>query len=84
MEVDAVPHGFRSTFVDWAAERTSYPVELREMALAHTLGDKTQAAYQRGDMFERRRALMNDWAAFIDTPPNNGNIIQFKAAKASQ
>ena len=84
MKVDAVPHGFRSTFVDWAAERTSYPVELREMALAHTLGDKTQAAYQRGDMFERRRALMNDWAVFIDTPPNSANIIHFKAAKASQ
>jgi integrase len=80
MKVDAVPHGFRSTFVDWAAERTSYPLELREMALAHTLGDKTQAAYQRGDMFERRRALMNDWATFIDTPPSSGNIIQFKAA----
>jgi len=80
MKVDAVPHGFRSTFVDWAAERTSYPVELREMALAHTLGDKTQAAYQRGDMFERRRALMSDWAAYIDTPPITGNIIQFKTA----
>ena len=80
MKVDAVPHGFRSTFVDWAAERTSYPLELREMALAHTLGDKTQAAYQRGDMFERRRALMNDWAAYIDTPPTSGNLIQLKAA----
>ena len=80
MKVDAVPHGFRSTFVDWAAERTSYPPELREMALAHTLGDKTQAAYQRGDLFERRRALMSDWAAYIDTPPTSGNIIQFKTA----
>ena len=80
MKVDAVPHGFRSTFVDWAAERTNYPVELREMALAHTLGDKTQAAYQRGDLFERRRALMADWAAFIDTPPITGNIVQFKTA----
>jgi len=48
------------------------------MALAHTLGDKTQAAYQRGDMFERRRALMSDWAEYIDTPPITGNIIQIK------
>lgn len=75
MKVDAVPHGFRSTFIDWAAERTSYPPELREMALAHTLGDKTQAAYQRGDLFERRRALMADWSAYIDTPPTRKNII---------
>lgn len=67
MNVQAVPHGFRSTFVDWAAERTSYPVELREMALAHTLSDKTQAAYQRGDLFNRRRALMADWAKFINS-----------------
>jgi integrase len=67
MKLDAVPHGFRSTFVDWAAECTNYPPELREMALAHTLGDKTQAAYQRGDLFERRRTLMNDWATFINS-----------------
>ncbi len=80
MKVDAVPHGFRSTFSDWAAECTNYPVELREMALAHTIANKTQAAYQRGDMLERRRALMADWAVFIDTPPNSGNIIKFKAA----
>jgi len=80
MNVEAVPHGFRSTFVDWAAERTSYPVELREMALAHTLPDKTQAAYQRGDLFDRRRALMADWAAYINTPSANGNIIAFRAA----
>ena len=80
MKTDAVPHGFRSTFSDWAAECTNYPVELREMALAHTIANKTQAAYQRGDMFERRRALMADWAAFTVTPPTNENILQFKAA----
>lgn len=80
MKVDAVPHGFRSTFVDWAAERTSYPVELREMALAHTLPNKTQAAYQRGDLFDKRRSLMNDWAAYIESSPIAGNIIQFRTA----
>ncbi len=77
MKVDAVPHGFRSTFIDWAAECTNYAPELREMSLAHTLGDKTQAAYQRGDLFERRRALMEDWAGFIDAKPQN-NVIQMR------
>ena len=80
MKVDAVPHGFRSTFVDWAAERTNYPPELREMALAHTLGDKTQSAYQRGDLFERRRALMNDWALFIETAPASAKVTYLRGA----
>ena len=80
LNVDAVPHGFRSTFVDWAAERTSYPPELREMALAHALGDKTQAAYQRGDLFDRRRSLMNDWATFIDTEPTSAKVHKLRAA----
>lgn len=80
MKVDAVPHGFRSTFSDWAAECTSYPLELREMALAHTIANKTQAAYQRGDMFERRRALMADWAAFIATTPTPARVVQIRGA----
>jgi integrase len=78
MAVDAVPHGFRSTFLDWAAERTNYPPELREMALAHKIANQTQAAYQRGDMFERRRALMNDWAAFVDTVQGKVNVVQIR------
>lgn len=78
MEVDAVPHGFRSTFVDWAAERTNYPPELREMSLAHKIVNQTQAAYQRGDMFERRRALMNDWAVFVHAPPAPFSVIQLR------
>ena len=79
MKVDAVPHGFRSTFIDWAAECTNYAPELREMSLAHSLGDKTQAAYQRGDLFERRRALMEDWAGFIDAKPQN-NVTPLRGA----
>jgi len=55
-------HGFRSTFRDWAAERTSHANELAEMALGHAIGDSVEAAYRRGDMFERRRQLMEDWA----------------------
>ncbi len=80
MKVDAVPHGFRSTFSDWAAECTNYPEELREMALAHTIANKTQAAYQRGDMFERRRALMNDWAAYVNTSPAPAMVIPLRGA----
>jgi integrase len=80
MKVDAVPHGFRSTFVDWAAERTNYPLELREMALAHKITNQTQAAYQRGDMFERRRALMSDWAAFVQTEPSPANVVRIRGA----
>ena len=62
----AVPHGLRSTFKDWAAERTSYPLEMSEIALAHKMGSKVEAAYRRGDMIERRRAMMADWAAFCE------------------
>ncbi len=65
LEVPAVPHGFRSTFRDWAAERTHYPGEMAEMALAHTVGDKVEAAYRRGDMLERRAAMMAEWAEFL-------------------
>ena len=56
------PHGFRSTFRDWAGETTPYPREVIEHALAHGLPDKTEAAYQRGDMFVKRQGLMADWA----------------------
>jgi integrase len=77
----AVVHGFRSTFADWAAECTSYAPELREMALAHSLGNKTQAAYQRGDLFARRRSMMNDWANYINSSSvNNSNVINIGLA----
>lgn len=64
MEVDAVPHGFRSTFRDWASEKTNYPRDVAEMALAHTIGDKVEAAYRRGDLFTKRTKMMTDWAKF--------------------
>ena len=60
----ATPHGFRSSFRDWADERTGYPHEMKEMALAHTIGNKAEAAYRRGDMFDKRRRMMADWAAY--------------------
>lgn len=61
---DLTMHGFRSTFRDWAAETTDYPHEMQEMALAHTVGDKVEAAYRRGDMLEKRRKMMQDWADY--------------------
>lgn len=64
MEVNAVPHGFRSTFRDWCAESTDFPREVAEMALAHAIGDKVEAAYRRGDLFDKRRQLMDQWARF--------------------
>jgi len=57
-------HGFRSTFRDWVAEATAYPAEVAEMALAHAVGSKTEAAYRRGDLFQKRVDLMTDWAAY--------------------
>jgi integrase len=64
----ATVHGLRSTFRDWAAEQTSYPNEMCEIALAHSIGDKAEAAYRRGDMMEKRRRLMADWAAYCSGP----------------
>lgn len=76
LTVDVVPHGFRSTFRDWAAECTAYPDEIRKAASGHTVGDAVQQAYQRTDLLEKRRGLMEEWAKFLDLPsassPNGG------------
>jgi integrase len=64
---DLTVHGFRSTFRDWAAERTNFPNEVVEMALAHSIKDKAEAAYRRGDLFTKRRALMTAWAGYCET-----------------
>jgi integrase len=64
---NATVHGFRSTFRDWAAEKTHYPNHVVEMALAHAIPSAVEAAYRRGDLFEKRRALMNDWASYCAT-----------------
>jgi integrase len=82
MKLTAVPHGFRSTFTDWVAERTSYPSEVREMALAHAIGNDTEAAYRRGDLFDKRRKLMNEWASFIATAPvKDANVIPLRVGQ---
>lgn len=67
-------HGFRSSFRDWAAERTSFPREIAEQALAHTLENRVEAAYRRSDLLEKRRALMEAWAAFIQAPNKTETI----------
>jgi len=59
--VDATVHGFRSSFRDWVSEETNHPSEVAEMALAHTISNKVEAAYRRRDLLEKRRLLMNDW-----------------------
>ncbi|MCU6499886.1 integrase arm-type DNA-binding domain-containing protein [Rugamonas sp. A1-17] len=83
MEVAAVPHGFRSSFRDWAAERTNYPREVAEMALAHTIQSKVEAAYRRGDLFEKRSRMMADWADFCNTTAHSSEVISINRAKAS-
>lgn len=62
--IEGTPHGFRSSFSDWSAETTNYPHEVREMALAHTISNSVERAYRRGDLFGRRRRLMEDWARY--------------------
>lgn len=68
-------HGFRSTFRDWAAEQTNFPRDVAEMALAHVVGDKTEAAYRRGDMLEKRRQLAEEWAMFCERPQVKGGAV---------
>lgn len=80
MGMDAVPHGFRSTFRDWAAERTNYPREAAEMALAHAIGDKVEAAYRRGNLFEKRRRMMAEWAVFVSKVESKANVVPIRAA----
>jgi integrase len=71
-----VPHGLRSTFRDWVAERTQYPGDMAEVALAHRIGSTVEAAYRRGDMIEKRRRMMADWAAFLAGQALGGNVVR--------
>jgi integrase len=75
-------HGFRSSFRDWAAERTNFPNEMLEMALAHTVSDKVEAAYRRGDMFDKRRRLMDAWAAYCAKPATTGEVVPLRGARS--
>jgi integrase len=73
-------HGFRSSFRDWCSEATNYPREIAEKALAHSVGDETERAYQRGDLLEKRRDLMGAWANFCARPaPAKGEVVPIRA-----
>jgi integrase len=82
---DLTVHGFRSTFRDWASETTSHPSDVVEMALAHSVSDKTEAAYRRGDLLEKRRRLMEDWARYCETPARDpAKIVPIRARSAAK
>jgi integrase len=78
MRHDITVHGFRSTFSDWAHERTAYPDHAIEISLAHSVGNEVEKAYRRGDLFDKRRKLMETWAKFATTPaklPASGELV---------
>jgi integrase len=77
------PHGFRSTFRDWVSEATSYPGEIAEAALAHTIRNAVEAAYRRGDLFEKRRKLMDQWAEHCATPAPAGEVVPINRASGA-
>jgi integrase len=80
MKQDVTVHGFRSAFRDWAAECTGYSHEVAEMALAHTIGNAVERAYRRGDLFEKRRRLMADWATYCASgAPVGGKVMPLRA-----
>jgi integrase len=80
---DLTVHGFRSTFRDWAAESTNYPRELAEAALAHVNADKVEAAYLRGDLFEKRRTFMNAWAKYCETTKGSAKVLPIRKRRAA-
>ena len=81
---DYTVHGFRSTFRDWAAERTNFPNEVVEMALAHAVSNRVEAAYRRGDLFEKRRRLMAEWSTFCNTPTAASATVSLHHAVTSE
>lgn len=82
MKLDVVPHGFRSTFRDWCSERTHYPRDVAEMALAHTIKNKVEAAYRREDLLPKRALMMQDWANFIGTE-KSADVISINDKKGA-
>jgi integrase len=72
-----VPHGLRSTFRDWVAERTNYPGDMAEVALAHRIGNAVEASYRRGDMIQKRRKMMGDWAEYLTGTRIKGLVLNY-------
>jgi integrase len=83
MGIDVTPHGFRSTFRDWAAETTAYPNHVVEEALAHAIGNGVEAAYRRGDLFEKRRRLMQEWADFCDRQSASAGVTPIRTGTSA-
>jgi len=81
MGVDAVPHGFRSSFKDWARSSKAFADEVSELALAHVNSDKTRAAYARDELLPLRTRLMRDWAKFCATMPSKGKVVPLRKAR---
>jgi integrase len=75
---DLTVHGFRSTFRDWVEEQTAYPNSVSEAALAHVVGDKTEAAYRRGDLFQKRQRLMDDWSRYCTMPAKSSKVLAIR------
>lgn len=78
---DLTVHGFRSTFSDWCSESTNFAAEAREMALAHTVSDKVEAAYRRGDLFEKRRQVMDAWSRYCSEPTSAGEVVKLPVGR---
>ena len=78
MQDGVTVHGFRSSFRTWAAERTNYPREICEVAIAHAVGNKTEQAYQRGALLDKRRRLMEQWSAFCRSKPRSSNVLPLR------
>src|SRR6185312_17163904 len=78
---DITVHGFRSTFRDWAAECTNFPNHVAEMALAHAISTEVEAAYRRGDLFQKRRLLMDAWAKYCATRQAAGRVVPLRPGR---
>jgi integrase len=76
-------HGFRSTFRDWAAEQTNFPNHVVEQALAHAIGNGVEAAYRRGDLFEKRSRLMQDWSNYCDRQNASAGVRPIRAGTSA-
>ena len=78
---DLTVHGFRSTFTDWVREETTFPIEVRKLAIGHTCGDKVDEAYARGDLFKKRRQLADAWARYCTRPADV--VVSFPGVRQS-
>ena len=80
MGYDATVHGMRASFKSWASEQTAYPSEIIEFSLAHVVGSASEQAYQRSDVLEKRRLLMEQWSTFVTTPRKAGSVTPIRKA----